>query len=108
MKISALLTTLGLLLAGAAAIEMEVREEVDRDWILIPVDDEVCKTFDVEVVQINLVPWSNGGKSFLCRIYALPECQGEYMGQIPSNHPLTGLLDPPRWSVYCWTACCWP
>ncbi|PKX97783.1 uncharacterized protein P174DRAFT_418717 [Aspergillus novofumigatus IBT 16806] len=70
MKLSALLTTLGLLLSGAAAIEMEVREEAGGDWILIPVEDGVCKTFDVGVVQINLVPWSNGGKSFLCRTYS--------------------------------------
>ncbi|GIJ86387.1 hypothetical protein Asppvi_005275 [Aspergillus pseudoviridinutans] len=70
MKLSALLTTLGLLLSEAAAIEMDVREEVSGDWILIPVEDGVCKTFDVGVVQINLAPGSNGGSSFLCKTYA--------------------------------------
>ncbi|KAF7157300.1 hypothetical protein CNMCM5623_001423 [Aspergillus felis] len=70
MKLSALLTTLGLLLSEAAAIEIDVREEVGGDWILIPVEDGVCKTFDAGVVQINLVPGSDGGKSFLCKTYA--------------------------------------
>ncbi|KAL2836931.1 hypothetical protein BJY01DRAFT_251724 [Aspergillus pseudoustus] len=107
MKFPAITTALGLLAASATAIEMDVREESGGDWILVPVEDGVCKTYDNPVVQINLVPWSNGGSSFICRPYVLSNCQGDFQGSIASNHPLTGEFQPPVNSVLCFSACCW-
>ncbi|KAL2802678.1 hypothetical protein BJX63DRAFT_414342 [Aspergillus granulosus] len=108
MKILGLILTFGLLVTGTSAIEMDVREESGGDWILVAIEDGVCKTYDNPVIQINLVPGSNGGKSFLCRTYILPDCEGDPIGLIPSDHPLTGEFTDPRNSVFCWTECCWP
>ncbi|KAL4876700.1 hypothetical protein BJY04DRAFT_222876 [Aspergillus karnatakaensis] len=54
---------------SVVAIDMDIREE-GQDWTpLVGLESGQCRTFDIDVVQVNLVPGSNDGKSFICRFY---------------------------------------
>ncbi|KAJ0417583.1 hypothetical protein BJY00DRAFT_315696 [Aspergillus carlsbadensis] len=69
MKLWALIPATVLLVAKVDAIALNVREVPDTDWIYTPVEDGVCHNFDNPIIQYYLDPGSNGGKSFLCRIF---------------------------------------
>ncbi|KAL2825336.1 hypothetical protein BDW59DRAFT_161812 [Aspergillus cavernicola] len=69
MRISILIPALALFVTNAAAIEMDVRED-GQDWVTVTgIESGVCKTFDIDVIQVNIDPGSNDSKSFICSFY---------------------------------------
>ncbi|KAL2850411.1 hypothetical protein BJX68DRAFT_266621 [Aspergillus pseudodeflectus] len=69
MKFWALIPATVFLVTKVNAIALDVREVPGSDWIYTTVQDGVCHNFDNPIIQYYLDPGSNGGKSFLCRIF---------------------------------------